>query len=145
MDLAALTALYPIVRDLLNRSPQIQKWVEKKARREDPIFLMQLQLLEGMSDLKSELRSGIGDLKSELRSGIGDLKSGIDDLKSGIGDLKSELRSGISDLRGYILTTAIMSAMLSNPALTGEQIREKFIKSVEVSEDILKTIKQITP
>ncbi len=43
------------------------------------------------------------------------------------------------------MTTAIMSAMLSNPALTGEQIREKFIKSVEVSEDILKTIKQITP
>lgn len=98
MDLAALTALYPVVRDVLGRAPQIKGWMEKKARKEDPLFLMQLQLLES-----------------------------------------------VGDLRSYILTTAIMSAMLSNSDLTEEQIKGKFIKSVEVAEDILKTIKRITP
>jgi hypothetical protein len=90
--------MYPVVRDLLNRAPQIQNWIEKKAKKEDPIFLMQLQLLES-----------------------------------------------VGDLRSYILTTAIMSAMLSNPALTETQIKEKFLKSVEVAGDVLKSIKQITP
>lgn len=112
MDLTTLTALYPVVRDVLNRAPQVKGWIEKKARREDPLFLLQLQLLESM----------------------GELRSGISDLKSGVGDL-----------RGYVLTTAIMSAMLSNPNLTEAQVKEKFVKSVEVAGDILKTIKQITP
>jgi len=126
MDLATLTALYPVVRDLLNRAPQIKKWIESKAKKEDPIFFMQLQLLESMN---------------ELRGGITDLKSSVGDLRSGTTDLKSS----VNDLRGYVLTTAIMSAMLSNPNLAEGQIKEKFIKSVEVAGDILKTIKQITP
>jgi len=105
MDLATLTALYPVARDVLNRAPQVKAWIERKAKKEDPMFLMQLQLLESVGDLKTSM----------------------------------------GELRGYILTTAIMSAMLSNPSLTGEQIKEKFIKSVEVAGDIQRTIKQIAP
>jgi TolA-binding protein len=126
MDLAALTALYPVVKEILDRAPQVQKWIEKRARKEDPVFLMQLQILQ-MQSQSLQMQSQSLQMQSQTLQ------------------TQSQILQSIGDLRGYILTTAIMGAMLSNPHLTGEQIKEKFIKSVEVSEDILKTIKRITP
>lgn len=57
----------------------------------------------------------------------------------------SSLGQAIGDLRSYTLTTAIMSAMLSNPKLKPEDIKAKFIMSGEVAKDILSTIKQVAP
>ena len=119
MDLTTLTALYPVAADMLRRTPQLQKWLENRAKKEDPAFFLQLQSLETIYELK------------ETVSG---LKEGI-----------SELKDGISQLRAYTLNTAIMSAMLSNPDLTPNEIKAKFITSAEVAKDILETIEGIAP
>ena len=92
MDLATLIALYPIAGELLRRAPQLQKWMERKARKEDPAFLLQLQSLEAIT---------------ELKDGVSQLKDGV-----------SQMKDGVSHLRSYTLNTAIMSAMLSNPDLS---------------------------
>ena len=161
MDLATLVALYPVAADMLQRTPQLQKWMENKAKKEDPSFFLQLQSLETISELKGtifELKEGISELKggiTELKGGISALKEGISELKGGVSELKdgiSELKGGISglkegfyQLRAYTLNTAIMSAMLSNPDLTPTEIKAKFITSAEVSKDILGTIEGIAP
>lgn len=98
MDLVTLLTLYPVATDVVTRVPQVKKWIEKKAKKEDPVLFMQLQMLET-----------------------------------------------VSELRTYMLTTAIMSAMLSNPLWTGEQIKERFLKSGEVARDILITVRDIAP
>lgn len=98
MDIATLMALYPVVKDVVNRAPQLRSWIEKKAKEEDPTLFMQLQLMEA-----------------------------------------------VTQLRTYTLTTAIMSAMLANPELEEEQIKERFIRSVEVARDIQATISGISP
>lgn len=126
MDLTTLTALYPVAADMLRRTPQLQKWLENRAKKEDPAFFLQLQSLETISELK------------ETVSG---LKEGISGLKDGISDLKE----GFSQLRAYTLNTAIMSAMLSNPELTPNEIKAKFMTSAEVAKDILGTIEGIAP
>lgn len=98
MDLATLIALYPIVKEVVNKVPQVRKWLEEKAKQEDPNLFMQLQLMQT-----------------------------------------------VSNLRTYMLTTTIMGAMLSNPSLEEDQIKERFIKSGEVARDILGTISDIAP
>ena len=113
MDLITLTALYPVAKELVERStPQVRKWLEKKAKQEDPFLFLHLHLMESMQELRDGIR---------------------------------ELRDGIHGLRSYILTTSIMSAMLSNPNLTEDEIREEFIKSVEVAKNISNAIKGIAP
>lgn len=119
MDLATLIALYPIAGELLRRAPQLQKWIERKARKEDPAFLLQLQSLEAIT---------------ELKDGVSQLKDGV-----------SQMKDGVSHLRSYTLNTAIMSAMLSNPDLSPEEIKAKFVTSAEVARDILETIEGIAP
>ncbi len=161
MDLTTLTALYPVAADMLRRTPQLQKWLENKAKKEDPVFFLQLQSLETISELKEtvsglkegilELKEGISGLKegiAEVKEGISGLKEGTSELKEGISGLKegtSELKEGFSQLRAYTLNTAIMSAMLSNPDLTPNEIKAKFITSAEVAKDILGTIEGIAP
>ena len=126
MDIATLSALYPVASDLLRRTPQLRKWMENKAKKEDPTFLLQLQSLETISELKGTI--------SELKDGISELKEGI-----------FELRKGMSQLRAYTLDTAIMGAMLSNPELTPGEVKAKFITSAEVAQDIIGTIGDIAP
>lgn len=133
MDLATLAALYPVAADMLRRTPQLQKWMQSKAKKEDPAFFLQLQSLETISELKGTV--------SGLKDGISELKEGISELKDGI----SELKEGFSQLRAYTLNTAIMSAMLSNPDLTPNEIKAKFITSAEVAKDIMGTIEGIAP
>ena len=140
MDLATLAALYPVAADMLRRTPQLQKWMEQKAKQEDAVFLLQLQSFETISELKGTI--------SELKDGISALKDGMSELKDGMSELKdgmSQLGKGMTQLRAYTLNTAIMGAMLSNPDLTPQEIKAKFITSAEVAKDILATIEGIAP
>lgn len=61
MDVATLAGLYPAIEPLLRKGSQsFINWITKKAAKEDPSFLLQLQLLQTTSELKSsifELRS----------------------------------------------------------------------------------------
>lgn len=105
MDLGTLAALFPVATQIIERAPHTRSWMEKKAKKEDPAFLLQLQVLETIG----------------------------------------ELRSSISELRSYTLSTAIMSAKLSNPNLTNEQVKQQFLSSAELAKDINATIKHISP
>lgn len=133
MDLATLTTLFPFATELIKRAPELRKWMEKRAKKEDPIFLLQLQTLEAIS---------------VLRADIGGLRTDVSGMRADVGDLRTDvggLRADIGGLRGYTLVTAIMSAMLANPGLTPEEIKEKFIRSAEVARDIVSTVEQVAP
>ena len=82
MDLTSLTALYPVAADMIRRTPQLQKWLENRAKKEDPVFFLQLQSLEAISELK-ETVSGFKEGISGLKEGISELKEGISGLKDG--------------------------------------------------------------
>jgi len=140
MDLATLIALYPVARELIEKGPEVRRWIERKAGRDDPNLLLQLQLLQVTSEIKATA-SEIKAATSEIKMGIGDIKESMGEIKTGINDVKE----GIFELRGYTLTTALMSAMLSNPNLTDAQIKENFIRSAELARDIITTIRKITP
>ena len=51
MDLVTLASLYPIVNEIIKRAPQVKEWLERRARKDDPSLLLQLQLLESVSAL----------------------------------------------------------------------------------------------
>ena len=131
MDLVTLTALYPLVRELIEKAPQVREWLEKKAKKEDPSLFLQLQLMESLR----ELRNYMGESIRELRDYTGE----------SIRELRDYTGESIRELRDYTLTASIMSAMLSNPGLSEDEIKEKFIKSAEVAKGIAETIRGITP
>ena len=53
MDLITLTALYPVAKDLIERVPQVRKWMEERADKEDPTLFMQLQIMQTVSELRT--------------------------------------------------------------------------------------------
>lgn len=53
MDLEILMAIYPIARELASKGPQIRKWMEKKAKKEDPSLFLQLQAIEEIRSLRA--------------------------------------------------------------------------------------------
>lgn len=96
MDMATLTTFYPVVKDLMERAPEVKRWVERKAKKEDTSFLLQIHLVQALDDLKQ----------------------------------------AFVDRRRYTLRTCIMGAMLSNPDLDSQRIKEKFLESGKVAQDI---------
>lgn len=66
MDLTVLTASYPVVEELIKRSPQVRKWFEKKATEEDPAFLLQLQPLQATRESLQATRE-VGQAMADLR------------------------------------------------------------------------------
>ena len=76
MDLLTLVAMYPIAKDLLEKSPQLRKWMEKKAKKEDPSFILQLQMIQALTDLRRyTLRTSImGAMLSNPKLQFEDIK-----------------------------------------------------------------------
>jgi hypothetical protein len=53
MELSTLFAMCPVAKQLAAASPRIRKWMEQKARVEDPTLLLQLQLAEEIRNLRA--------------------------------------------------------------------------------------------
>ena len=89
MELATLMAIYPIARELASKTPQIRKWLEKKAKEEDASVFLQLQAIE------------------EIRI-----------------------------LRSYSTKAPILSALLSNPDLSEEEVNKAIRKTRKIVREI---------
>lgn len=98
MDLATLIAMYPIAKELINKTPRVREWIEKKAKEEDPALFLQLQSVE------------------EIRS-----------------------------LKAYALNTSIISAVLSDPDLSEDQIRDRILKGAKIAKSIADELKTVSP
>ena len=153
MDLTTLMALYPLATEVLGKAPQVRQWMERKARREEPAFLLQMQVLEAIGELKQSTADSVGELRKSTTESVRELRESTREWVEGLRESTREWVEGlrksnaesIGELRAYTLTTAIMTAMLSNPELTPQQLKEKFIASGDLARDIISTVRHITP
>jgi hypothetical protein len=93
MDLSTLLASYPIAKELIERAPQIKQWLEKKAKKDDPIVFMYL-----------------------------------------------ETQQSRAETRRNLLENSILSAMLANPDLNIDQVKERFLKTRDAAREIVRSV-----
>jgi hypothetical protein len=112
LDIEALTALYPVVKEILRRLPRLRAWLEDGVKKNDPAFWLQVEFLEAIDESR---------------------------------DAHSRQLEALGLLRNHIMTASIMSAMLANPSLTADKVKERFIESAEVARDIRSAIEEVSP
>ena len=95
MDLVTLVSLFPVIKEVIEQAPSFKKWVEARAKREDPTLFSTLLILQTLSRLNERFD-----------------------------DLGKRLDERFDDLKVYSLRNAILSAKLTRPDLKDNEIIE---------------------
>ena len=66
MDLETLVSFFPVIREVIGQAPGFRKWLEAKAKKDDPTLLSTLLILQTLSQLNKRL-DDLGKRFDDLR------------------------------------------------------------------------------